>query len=327
MPQHHKIFSRFQPYHGPRPAGQIIDSFLGTKSRSEFHAGMRGPQPVWNAPIVRTPYPAFNEEYFEWIDLLESVVATRNSYTMIELGAGTGRWAVRAASAVRHYNPNLPFRLIAVEAEPTHFEWMRLHFADNDVDPNQHSLLYAAVSDVPGEVSFYVGTECGDIAPGAWYGQRLAKDYEVDIQVEEAPYGRHQVRRHVSGAISITVTAITLVSILDGLDQVDLIDSDLQGAELGVIRSSIRELDAKVKRLHIGTHGRAIENELRQLLTSHGWRCLADYPCFSLEETPWGPIEFQDGVQSWVNPSHAGPWWSPSAFVSKMKARFKRWHG
>src|ERR1039457_2652910 len=178
-----------------------------------------------------------------------------------------------------------------------------------------------------GEVSFYVGTECEEIAPGAWYGQRLAKDYEVDIQVEEAPYGRHQVRRHVSGAISITVTAITLVSILDGLDQVDLIDSDLQGAELGVIRSSIRELDAKVKRLHIGTHGREIENELRQLLTSHGWRCLADYPCFSLEETPWGPIEFQDGVQSWVNPSLTGPWWPPSAFVSKMKARFKRRHG
>ena len=276
---------------------------------------------------MQCPYPAFDEDYIEWIDLLESVVAARKSYTMIELGAGMGRWAVRAASAVRHYNPNLPFRLIAVEAEPTHFEWMRLHFADNDVDPNQHSLLYAAVSDVPGEVSFYVGTECEEIAPGAWYGQRLAKDYEVDIQVEEAPYGRHQVRRHVSGAISITVTAITLVSILDGLDQVDLIDSDLQGAELGVIRSSIRELDAKVKRLHIGTHGREIENELRQLLTSHGWRCLADYPCFSLEETPWGPIEFQDGVQSWVNPSLTGPWWSPSAFVSKMKARFKRRHG
>ena len=98
---------------------------------------------------MRCPYPAFNEGYIEWIDLLESVVAARKSYTMIELGAGMGRWAVRAASAVRHYNPNLPFRLIAVEAEPTHFEWMRLHFADNDVDPNQHSLLYAAVSDVP----------------------------------------------------------------------------------------------------------------------------------------------------------------------------------
>lgn len=326
MRQHHKIFSRFKPYHGPVLAGQTVDGFLGTKARHEFYGRTPGPQTVGNL-IVQCPYPAFDEDYIEWIDLLESVVAARKSYTMIELGAGMGRWAVRAASAVRHYSPNLPFRLIAVEAEPTHFEWMRLHFADNDVDPNQHSLLYAAVSDVPGEVSFYVGTECGDIAPGAWYGQRLAKDYEVDIQVEEAPYGRHQVRRHVSGAISITVTAITLVSILDGLDQVDLIDSDLQGAELGVIRSSIRELDAKVKRLHIGTHGREIENELRQLLTSHGWRCLADYPCFSLEETPWGPIEFQDGVQSWVNPSLTGPWWSPSAFVSKMKARFKRRHG
>ena len=285
---------------------------------------MLGPQPGWEAPIVPAPYPAFNEEYFEWIDLLESVVAARKSYIMTELGAGLGRWAVRAACALQHHNQKLPFRLIAVEAEPTHFEWMKLHFSDNGIDPNQHSLVHAAVSDKPGEVSFYVGTNRGDIAPDGWYGQKLTKDYEVDILVEEAPYGKYQVRRHASGAKSITVPAITLVSILDDLDQVDLIDSDLQGAELSVIRSSIDELDAKVKRPHIGTHGRETENELRQLLASRGWRCLADYPCFSLEQTPWGPIEFQDGVQSWVNPWLRGPWWSPSAFVSKMKAPLQR---
>jgi FkbM family methyltransferase len=270
----------------------------------------RGPLPVSKASIRIAPYPAFNEEYFEWIDLLESVVAARKSFTMIELGAGTGRWAVRAAYAVRHYNQKLPFRLIAVEAEPTHFEWMHLHFTDNGIDPNQHSLIHAALSDTPGEASFYVGAECGDIAPDAWYGQVLTKDYEVDVLVEEAPYGKYQVRRHASGAKSITVPAITLVSILDGLPQVDLIDFDVQGLELSAIRSSIQELDAKVKRLHIGTHGREIETELRRLLTSHGWRCLTDYPCFSVEQTPWGPIEFQDGVQSWVNPRLSRPWWS-----------------
>jgi FkbM family methyltransferase len=294
-------------------------------ARHEFYAGMSpGVKPVRKPLYVQAPYPQFNEEYIEWIDLLESVVAARKSYTMIELGAGTGRWAVRAASALRQHNPKLPFRLIAVEAEPLHFEWMRLHFADNGIDPDQHSLIHGALSDAPGEVSFYVSDSTGNVGANGWYGQALTKDYEVDVQVEEAPYAKYQVRRHATGTKSITVPAITLASILDGLSEVDLIDSDLQGVELAVVRSCIHQLDAKVKRLHIGTHSAEIETGLRQLLTSHGWRCLADYASTSLEQTPWGPIEFQDGSQSWVNPSLTGPWWSPAALVFGLRARARR---
>jgi hypothetical protein len=82
---------------------------------------------------------------------------------------------------------------------------------------------------------------------------------------------------------------------------VDLIDMDIEGQELPSIASTIKTLDAKVKRLHIGTHGKEIEQELRQLLSAHGWDCLADYSVFSTSETPWGPISFENGVQSWVN--------------------------
>jgi hypothetical protein len=57
-----------------------------------------------------------------------------------------------------------------------------------------------------------------------------------------------------------------------------------------------------VKRLHIGTHSKEIEAGLRQLLSAHGWRCHADYPLSSTSETPWGPVSFENGVQSWVNP-------------------------
>jgi FkbM family methyltransferase len=331
VPKHHKVFSRFKPCPGPFSTEQLYDRFLGTMTRHEFYAGMAWARLVRKQPDVPA-YPPFDEEYFEWIDVLESVVAARKSYTMIELGAGTGRWAVRAASALRQHNPKLPFRLIAVEAEPVHFEWMRLHFADNGIDPDRHSLIYGALSETPGEVSFYVSNETGNIEANGWYGQRLTKDYEVDVLVEEAPYAKHQIRRHASGAKSITVPAITLASILDGLSEIDLIDSDIQGMELPVICSSIHELDAKVKRLHIGTHGAKIEAELRQLLTSHGWRCLADYAAKSLEQTPWGPIQFQDGAQSWVNPRlsgswWAGYWWSPSVLAARLRAQAARRRG
>ena len=318
MPKHHKVFAFFQPFNGECPAGQVIHGFLGTKSRPEFFA-RSAPEPRDTNRHVNAPYPLFNEDYFEWIDVLQSVIDAKKSYTMIELGAGIGCWAVRAAYAVEQYNPNLPYRLIAVEAEPTHFEWMRAHFLDNGIDPDQHLLIHAAVSEKPGEASFYVENPGGSTDPGAWYGQALTKDYEVDLPSPDAIYGNFSVRRHQSGAKSITVPAVTLAGILDGLRLVDLIHVDIQGAEFGVIRSAIQELDQKVKRLHIGTHGRDIEAGLRELLKSHHWRCLADYPSFSQEPTPWGPIDFQDGVQSWINPRFGGPWGRLSAWLTRKK--------
>lgn len=68
-------------------------------------------------------YPPFDEEYFEWIDLLEAVAAAKDRFTMLELGAGFGRWTARAAAAAKQRD--LSYSLIAVEAEPTHFDWMR----------------------------------------------------------------------------------------------------------------------------------------------------------------------------------------------------------
>ena len=87
-----------------------------------------------------------NEEYFEWIDLLRAVAEPRDSFTMLELGAGWGRWLVDAWSALRLSNKeNLAIKLIGVEAEPQHFVWMQQHFRSNGLDPYQHRLIEAAV--------------------------------------------------------------------------------------------------------------------------------------------------------------------------------------
>ena len=40
----------------------------------------------------------FNEEYFEWIDMLMSLKDSQDgNYHFVELGSGFGRWGVRAA--------------------------------------------------------------------------------------------------------------------------------------------------------------------------------------------------------------------------------------
>ena len=301
--QHHEVFSHFKPFRGEIPGGYDIDSFLGTINRQEFQGPVTRPEAV----TLEEGFPKFDNEYFEWIDLLESVVEAKECYTMLELGAGYGRWSVRAGCAVRHYNSELPFRLIAVEAEPAHHAWMGLHFRDNAIDPDMHHLIHAAISNDPGEVLFCVGGPRGgsfDLEPNVWYGQSLTTNEDAtSLSEPDGEYYGFKVTRRKSGWRSIRVPSVSLRSLLKDHQRVDLIDMDIEGQELPSIRTSIEELDAKVKRLHIGTHSKQIEASLRQLLSTHGWRsCLADYSLGLTNETPWGPIAFDNGVQSWVNP-------------------------
>jgi FkbM family methyltransferase len=296
MISNHPIFEKFKGFAGEAAAGYDRD-FIGSSIRQEFWGGAQRP----TAMQVEAPYPAFDEEYFEWIDVLESVAAARDSYTMIELGAGYGRWAVRAALAASQYSA-VPFRLIAVEAEPVHFEWLRAHFHANGIDPQRHTLIQAAVSDSAGTASLYVGSPLGNDSPDLWYGQTLVRQDGSFDRVENETYAGLEVRRNKGGWKSIRVPQISMRSVVGKLDRVDLIDLDVQGEELTAIESAIDDLDKNTKRLHIGTHAPEIEAGLRRVLSRHGWRCLADYGCAGSRETPFGVIAFSDGVQSWLNP-------------------------
>ena len=270
------VFDRFRPFCGFAPAGYDRD-FIGSKIRQAY----------WNAPrrdtdmVVDAARPPVDEEYFEWIDLLESVEAAEHgSYTMIELGAGYGRWAVRAALAARQRA--LRVFLVAVEPEPTHFQWLLEHVGVNDIRLFcSVSLISAAVSDIAGTDRFYVGN-AEATAPDKWYGQCLASS-ELD------------------GCEIVPVTKVTLNGILDNVLKVDLIDFDIQGEELKTIAAAIELLEAKAKLLHIGTHSQEIEHGLRLLLESRGWLCLADYSLGHTHDTPYGRVAFVDGVQTWKN--------------------------
>ncbi|MFZ1993011.1 MAG: hypothetical protein WAU75_02800, partial [Solirubrobacteraceae bacterium] len=66
-------------------------------------------------------------ELTEWQAVLDALEDASGRLTMIELGAGFGRFTVNAAAALRRYRPELKHRFIAVEAEPTHYKWMRQH--------------------------------------------------------------------------------------------------------------------------------------------------------------------------------------------------------
>ena len=302
----HPVISRFRPFSGHIPANYDRD-FLGTLIEFEFIAGLH-PGATF-AQIARdvesTPFP-IHEETFEWIDVLESVVNARRTYTMIDLGAGYGRWSVRAAYAVRQYNPKLGCKLIAVEPEPTVYGWMQKHFKTNGVSRWRNQLIHAAVTEQPGKVHFYISGPRGgefDKPANAWYGQFLTKQYDLNNETDpDGFYHGYQIHRHQSGWRSILIPGSSLRTILKPLTLVDLIDLDVEGQELITLTAAVDELDEKVKRVHIGTHSVEIEAGLREQFAQHGWRCLADYSISSTSETPWGAITFENGVQSWVNP-------------------------
>lgn len=226
-----------------------------------------------------------DEGLFEWIDLFEAIEGAKEIFTMVELGAGYGRWLVAGAVAARNVR-NLPVRLIGVEAEHRHFQLMRQHFRDNALDPDAHILIEAAAAETDGPVYFVQGHS------REWWGQAILPD-------PQAGFGDWPE------ATVATVPGLSLATIMHDVELVDLIDMDIQGAEAAVIRGSQRALSEKVKRVHIGTHSKANDDELVDIFNAMGWHCRNRFGCGARARTDFGEVRFDDGAQTWINPALA----------------------
>jgi len=278
--EHHKILSNYKVWCGQCPSDQYVD-FLGIFTPKWFWTGKRMDE-VSENQYVETTYPDFEEEYFEIIDLLEAIECAGEKFTMIELGAGFGRWSVKAIKAAELNRKQC--KVTALEAEPAHYEMMFMHFHENGINPKEHQLLHLAVSARNESVNFIIGH--ADV----WYGQAIVPEGYVNCQME---YPDAEV---------VKIDAVTLDSLIEKDEIIDLIDMDIQGVEYDVLAPVIDLLDKSVKRIHIGTHGAEIEENLRNLFSSHGWIKKYDFECGKRMMTEYGEVEFCDGVQTWINP-------------------------
>jgi FkbM family methyltransferase len=250
----------------------------GSIARRSFFLGYAGPD---NYVYSSSRVPALDEQLFEWHSLACAIRDARDRFVFVELGAGYGKWSVAAALVCRRRG--LSCDVIAVEAEPTHCLMMKQHFEDNGLDWREHTLIEAAVAPEGGEAHFTVG------AADTWWGQAI-------LPTPDYGFGA------VEGVSVTSVPAITVGSILETVDRVDLIDMDIQGAEAGVVVASVEVLGVKVRRLHISTHSTEGEAQIRATLSSAGWRRCWDFPCKSEVRTPYGHVLFEDGAQAWRNP-------------------------
>ena len=263
---HHPSLLRIEPWKGEVSGNYSVD-FLGVRTDPKFR-GHFNPSPKG---FLETAYPEPDQSYFEYIFLLESIAsATGPIYTILELGAGYGYWLVSASEAVRIRSDLSPC-LVGVEMEAARYRWMLEHFKNNGLDPGDHHLLQAAVSDHDGMSSYQAEEHEGED-----YGLSLSK--------------------MSSSNRSVQVPCTRLGPILDLHAQVDLLHMDIQGEELRVIQDARSEINDKVGHLVIGTHSGSIHRRIRALLLADGWSIRFDYSGKSHHRTDFGKILFVDGV-------------------------------
>ncbi len=295
MNLHHPIFEKFEFHIHDQTSRFHVDG-LGIRTDKRFFDVSKWHQ----KELIISAEPPINDHYLEWISVLTAVWRSSSQFTMIELGAGYAPWLVAAAVALRQLGKK-DFHLIAVEAEPQRYLWAQQHFKDNALDPKNHIFIEAAI--VPegydDNAWFLVGdaanTYGAAIVPDKNFGYR---SYKHGILITLSKLFARIANRQRPEAVA----TIKLSKILEDCNRVNLLSLDIQGSEESVLSSSMQIVDSKVEYIHIGTHSKEIEEKLRVLFQQYEWEKIFDFGTKTTQETPYGKIAFDDGVQAWQNP-------------------------
>jgi FkbM family methyltransferase len=238
--------------------------------------------------LIPTPVPAdFHSEAIEWIGLLKSVRSATDQYVAMEFGAGFGPWVVAGGIAAKSRGIN-KIRLYAVEGDSQHFQFLRQHLSDNGFEPDQHMLIEAAVGFKAGVAEWPV--------------------LEDSLASEEWGCRPMEATLDYTGRQFQKTKQIRVVPALDLVMKEpcwDLIHIDVQGEEVSICRSCIDELNARVRRIVVGTHSRKIDGDLLELMCRAGWILEHEKPAkftFVPNPTTLEAMTTVDGTQVWRNP-------------------------
>ena len=244
------------------------------------------PKFVEGLPVTISPAGNVENETEERItnEIINS--APGPAFVFAELGAGYGRWCAHVVLYCRECRRDLAVHVIAVEPEPTHFQWLKEHMVNNEIGLHDCTLIDRPISTKPGWTLFQVGS------PATWYGQRVVGINPMRV-FHATP---SQIFQRIREGFGLRVVrSMSLESALAGHPRVDLINIDIQGDELNVLaRTPLTVLD-RIHWLYIGTHSPEIEQGLHVLLGGLGWQCTYELP----QDPDFG---ITDGIQVWRNP-------------------------
>jgi len=310
------VFADIKPWSGKVPRGFLVD-FWGTQTRAEYQA-MFGvvPDRVGGAEEkTRVPSIADGEGWFEAVNWVAAAREARGRYVMVTLGACYGSQAVGSYRALQALNP-LPYKLVAVEPDPENMAWTVQHFRDNGIDPDQQWLVQAALSDTNAPVFFPVGSP-GTGAQNCFSTNELGarEAYVRELIARGADNALRNLLLHNSTGITKSLvpgrdfnaevkllSAVTLRDILCPFAFVDYLEADIQQSEILVFPPFMELLKKKVRRVHIGTHGRDVHLSLQSLLEKDGWDIVFNYEPNSDHTSALGSFKTNDGVLTARNP-------------------------
>ncbi len=276
------VVNAFAPFPERAPIVDAFQDILGSVTRVNYlgHAG---------SPLAGYVYRGVPREAehglhgtAEWIGTLRSVLEAGSSFEAVELGAGWAPWLVVCKRAAEHRGI-AGVKLTGVEGSEDHYGFMLDNFRTNGLTVEDHSLYHAVVGARDGTAAFPKLNHAHD-------------DYGANAVFNDAdrPMAEHR------GTLE-EIRSISIATLLAGRDRVDLVHIDIQGHEEGVLKAGMEHLNAKVRRMVIGTHSRTIEGHLFDLLHENGWVCEFEVPCV-MSRTENGRLHLSvDGEQIWRN--------------------------
>jgi predicted O-methyltransferase YrrM len=322
------IFHGIRPWSGHVPHRFIVD-FVGSLTNIEFHPFLFN-DPNFDGDAVGNSFeqtkfpelsdggaPANAEGWFEAVDWVVAAREARGRYVMITLGANYGAQAVGAWRTLQMINP-MPCKLVAVEPVPDNLEWIRQHMRNNGIDPDQQWIVPLAISNTTEPLYFPVGAP-GIGSNNCFSTNELAarKNYADTFiesgRTEEAlrnllMYNTTGITKELipgqnaTGEIKL-VSSITLNELLGPFELVDYLEADIQQSEILVFPAFAELLKRKVRRIHIGTHGKDVHWALHDLFANDGWEMIFSFEPNARHESALGSFETNDGVLTVRNPN------------------------
>lgn len=279
---------RYRRRHEDTITQGMYTDYFGIKTRVKYFTNE---ETHHDKVVPGFPFPddGIHAESIEYLGTAKALEASAgDAVTIVEMGAGYAPWLVFSAHVAKVLGKR-NIQLVAVEAETARHELIKTHFQDNGLPlpgtegPITTRIIHAAISNTRGTLNF---------------GSANLHDWGGALQTGKGDY------RGIDVAPEL-VPSMLISDVLKELPMVDLLHIDIQGWEAKALTASIDEVCERVKYMLIGTHSRAIEGDLIELLRARGWKLMHEKPCqfhFNTDLEDISGATWQDGAQIWANP-------------------------
>ena len=250
------------------------------------------------------PDDGYRSEDVEYASLAAALNSARDTFRIVEVGAGWAPWAV--AGIVQARRRGLSAFGIAVEADETRSSWALQHALDNDVHAE---LIEGSVEEITAHLAEPAGdVELRVVRGAGWHTSTTLQFPDLDAgDMGGAVWTLHGTDVDYRGAhlAHHEVPAVSIAALLDSPVVTDLLHIDVQGVEFDLVHPSSDAIQGTVRLMAVGTTDRLTEGQLQAHLLPRGWGLAIDIPCtavFTMTHPTLAGFTVQDGLQLWENP-------------------------